>query len=301
MAANGKIVLDADHGKIDKAADRTKKKYQDIGKGAQTVGSEMQKWGKQAANTLVGVSAILQGIRAAGRELQRQRQEAASTSKAKGQELLERGKSVRALGLDIATGGADRGLASVTSTGMVDQSRIDSFIGGLARMKKGERPSPRNVLQGVALLQSGLFDEAEISEAMKSPAKLRKLQGETQSRQARLSFAERREMATQFFERQADTQATAAISARGQDPRIMAAIQQRQDANNPLGALFYNTVGAVPGVGELSGIARDVGTTGQSYREGSDVARMARDMKIVAENTKQIPRPNHNPNAGGDG
>jgi hypothetical protein len=297
MTINGKIVLDADHGRVDKAADKTKQKYQEIGKSTKTIGDELGKWGKQAANTLVGIGAIVGAIRATGEELRRQRQEAAAASKSKGESLLERGRNARALGLDIATGSADRGLAVVQSTGGVDQSVIDSFIGGQARRKKGERPKAQAIIQAVALLQTGFFSESEVTEAVDSPSALKKLQSQVSDRESRLSKAEKIEMATQKVEREQTTRADNARAGVGGgfEPRVTQAIQDRQDAENPIAATFFGIASKL--TNGASDLARDAGTVNLSVGEFREATK---HLRKISQNTQQLPRPNFNTDAGGN-
>lgn len=280
--ATANIILKANHGHVDNAAKKTAREYKKIGNESKTVGDEMGKWGKQAANTLVGVTAIIQVIRRAGQEIARQRTEGMQAAQTRGQALLERGASVRQLGLDKALGGGDRALAALSATsGYADQQKIDSFIGSLA--KQENKASPQSIMRGLSLLRTGLFDESEIVKAMESKRDLERLEKQVPERDSRVTFQERFEREKQLRIRQDTARADEIKAARFGDSRLVDARRELQKAQSPI---IEGGLEAL-GLGGIRTAREELG--GEMAKE---LRKIKRDTSRMAENA--TPRPNYN-------
>ena len=296
--SDNKIVLKADHGHVDKAADKTHRKYEgiakttkDMGKATGGVADEMSKWGKTAANTLIGIGAVLQMIGKVGNELKKQRQEAVDSSKKIGGSSLERSGNLRKLGLTKLFGGGDQAEGAVTAQGAGKQDEIDALLGQAAGSK--EKVSPENVMSGVRLLNTGLFTQAEVADAMSSRSKLRRLESETADRGKSLTKHGAIELATRVEENKGRNATEGKNFAAGIAARATDITRSIHDTNNPITGFLMNTAEEAPVVGSFFGKIRDYGSTPQS----SEI------VKAIAEQSKilrQKPRPNLNTDAGGN-
>lgn len=296
MSANNTMVLRADHGHVNKEADKTKKKYEDIGKGAKTVGQEMAGWSKQAANTLFGVAAILATVQKVAQKIKELRQDAVRASETSGEEALSRGKSIRKLGLDKLFKTTDTAMDATKAQNFGSQSAINSFLQSASGLDR--KPKPMDVMAGVRLIDSGMVDESEVMAAMKRPGGIKKLEAEASRRLGSASDTEMQELFLRKEKRDAEFNLMNAQKEEGALSRAREILMLRQRFANPRASLLRDILG------DESGTFSDLfgGSMNRDFSAGQS-------QQILEENKKQTeilrqgnkPRPNLNPNAGGDG
>lgn len=290
MTANTTIVVDADHDRVDRKAQKTKGIYAGIGKEAQQVDRHLNTWTNTMSSAILRFGSVFQVIKSIGSEIKRQRDAAVGADRSTGASAVSRGRNLRALGLDTQMGGIENAQAAITGgSSAVPQSEIDSFLSALAaknRSGKGaSKISPQAASRALDLLRTGLFESSELMTGLESRTGLDKLAGQIGDRRSRLSTREAAELSLTDFERSAGNETQEIQRAGARRARVTEAQIQVRDARNPVSAGFRNVVesaalGAVP--------VKDIDQS--LYGDGQAVTNVLR--KISADiSTMAQPRP----------
>jgi hypothetical protein len=293
MSGNdGKIIVDADNGKLDAANKRSQEAFKKTAGEAAKVGTQIDKWGRQLAEKVAGLGAIIGVMRSIGQEVERQRSQAAGANKSVGGSALGRSQAIRDLGLDSIQSGAG-GVDAVINGGAggTSVSDRDAFVAGLAAASKSGKSkiSPGNAMQALSLFNSGVFSQDElIDAAAKGGDALSGLRGQQSSRFNALSPAAREELAFREQERTISSTVNDLSAGAGRGARIASSQDDLLTAQNPFLGGFRNVIrnnsGGVLDLLESSAVVGDSGSA--MLRQQNEI------LSRIAENTKEVPRPN---------
>lgn len=243
-----KIVLDADHGRVDSAADKTTQKYKQMGTAASDVGKAMGKWQTQLTGNLLKLAGITQAIRAVGSEISAHQSRTAEANKSTGGGALKREQALAALGLGGSTGEAFRG-----ARGGASLSDRDDFLEQLAGAERSERVpyAQQEKQRALALFTSGVFSGEELIGGLKKRQGMGDMFNEQQRRLGALSPEAQQELSIRDFERQRELRAEAASAPAGFANRAAMAEGAARKAEQPIAAgvqgAFKSTLSAVGG------------------------------------------------------
>ncbi len=293
--SNSKIVVDADTGKIEAGAKRTEEGFKRIGKEAGNVGGQIDKWGRQLADKVAGLGAILATIRAVGQEIDRQKTAAAGANRSLGGGALGRSQAVRELGLDQIAGGAANVDAVITGgAGGTSVESRDAFLAAMAGRKGKDRITSQNAMKALSLFNSGLFSQDELlSAATGSGRGLDAMLGQQGQRFEALSPQAREELAFRQRERENANQIAELTTGRGRAARVSEGQEDLFTARNPLAGGFRNVVRTASG-GMLDLLESEtvVGKDGSAFlREQSAILRQIAE----SNNRMAAPRPTMSP------
>jgi hypothetical protein len=255
--ANSKIVIDADNGKVDAAADKTAQKMRGITKEAATAGKQLEQWARPLTGALAKITAMAGVISAIGREIDRQKAQAIDVNKSAGGARLEREKNVISLGLDRGPAGMNGAMSLVENAGGgKTQQETDDLLAAITQAQKDSRRQfgAGNITKGLGLFQSGVVTQDEIVEGLKTFNGINLLGGRVPDRQARLSPTAKKEMFLRDQERETQNIETEAYMDSGYQKRVTELSKRQQDAKNGgvvtgLRNMVEGGLGAVPIIG----------------------------------------------------
>lgn len=210
-----KIIVDADHGKVDSAAKKTANEYRKVANEAGAIGNQLGRIGNQLVGKAAGLTAILGTLRAINEEAKRVSDASVAASEKGGDRALKMGAAVRSLGLDKGTQTTTDIFKQVSDlVGARSSNELSDFLSNAAQQKgmTGER-----AMRGLRLYASGLVTDKE---AMDPKANLERLEAELPSRQGALSYYEERELATRTLENRADLRRDTIEQVGGRSQRV---------------------------------------------------------------------------------
>lgn len=289
MTATSKIVIDADNGKVDAANKKTQDGFKRTAGEAAKVGTQIEKWGRQLAEKVAGLGAIIGVMRSVGQEVERQRTQAAGANRAVGGGALARAQSIRTLGLDKGPSGAEGANAAVLgAAGGTSVSDRDDLLASMASMDKKSRPSAQVASQAMDVYNTGLFSKEEVLAATAGKgAGLAKLRAQIAQREAALPQQAREELAFREQERVTSNAVNDATAGRGAGARAREGVEERFTAQNPLAGGFRNIVRTASG-GALD-LLEDEAVVGSG---GSAMLRETNAiLGRIAERVKVSPKP----------
>jgi hypothetical protein len=302
--ANTKIVIDADNGKIDQAAEKTAQKLRGAAKDAASVGKQIENWAKPLVSSLVKINAIMGVMSAVTREVERQRSASIEGNKKAGGDRLEREKTAIALGLDKGPSGMAGALATMQfAGGGRSQEESDNFFSRFASGKtKNGRPYDRSKLpEATRLFNSQVINEDEIFGRLEKNLPLTDLRGVAQERNSRLSDESFVEMMLRNKTRNAEQEKADKESASGLKSRtgeIARLLRSTRNGGfiNGLQEVGFQALGAMSMAGPfLEGGARAVDNA--ILDNGSAASEMLKELKQIKTSNELMragsgPRPN---------
>ncbi|MBA3622963.1 MAG: hypothetical protein H0W48_00535 [Methylibium sp.] len=243
--SNARIVVDADMRRVDSAAARTRGEVKKVGAEAGNVGQQFDKWGRQMAARMVSLTAILGLMRSISEEGRKQQGAAADAAKAVGSSALKQGLAASRLGLSSEQAGA------LTTPGARSRDEMVGFLDALSRGDQRGADHPM-VFRSAALLNSGLYEQDEVMDALRR-GDIGRLEAGASGRLANLSTEARAELATRTAEGGAGERAQRAQLDRGGfRARAVAAHRGVQAAESPWSEWGASKVeGWVPGASQL--------------------------------------------------
>lgn len=284
-----KIVIDADNGKLDAAADRSAKKVRGIADGARDINTQFDKLGKQIVQRVAGLTAMVTTIRAVGDEISKRQTATAEANRMVGGRTLGVGQSIRALGLDKAAG-ADAAFREVGQlTGQRSTDEVAAFLSQLASKQQGakRKMKPDDIRQIMSLFATGLFTENELTEGAGSRRGIAGLTGQVTQRLEGLTAIEQAERRIRFQENTQTAVAQRTMAERGYRRRGAASDIALYEAQNPIAA---GIVGTVRGATNLVGMGGVVDSA-----QNAAFQTMNATLKRIADNTAQKPTPQTQP------
>jgi hypothetical protein len=240
---DSKIVVDADLGRVDSKAKKTRGEVEQVGKA-------FNKWGSEITSAALRLGSVVRAITAIGDEIEKNQNKAIGASKTAGGGALERGRALRQLGLGDGPGGvaaADAAIRGLAGGATLDER--GAFLGQLAAAQKSSKHQFKreDLVRAINLHSEGITSGEEIIKAL-TTGKLDKLIAENAQRRSTLSQTERNELDDRNFEREQQlVEEGAATSGRGRALRRASAIRDARDAQNPGAAAVRNVIGQVTG------------------------------------------------------
>ena len=291
MSGNSKIIIDADNGKVDAANKKTQDGFKKTANEAAKVGSQIDRWGRQLAEKVAGLGAIIGVIKSVGREAERQRTQAAGANRTVGGGALGRSQAIRDLGLDKTAMGAAGIDAIITGgAGGTTVEQRDAFLAALAGQQKNakRKTSAADASRALSLFNTGLFSQEELLAATEKGGKsLNGLFGEVGSRFNNLSPQAREELAFRAQERATANQINDLTAERGRGARVQESQRDVFAAENPILGGFRNIVRE-----NSDGLLDVFESETLSGKDGGALLRQqTKILSEIAQNTKQRPTP----------
>lgn len=196
-----RIVLDADHGKVDAAANNTAKRYRKVADEAGLIGKRVDAIGTQFIGKAAGLSAILGAMRAINQEAKKISDASVSSSERSGDRVLKTGAAIRSLGLDKGADTSTDILKQISD--MVGPRSTDELSDFLVNVAQQKGMTGKSAMRRLKLFATGVVTDRE---AMDADANLGRIESDIPSRTNRLSVFEEKELAARSLINRADMQ-----------------------------------------------------------------------------------------------
>ena len=265
-----KIIVDADHGKVDAAAKKTAARYRNIADEAGLIGKQVDRIGNQFIGKAAGLSAILSTMRAINEEARKVSDASVSASEKSGDRVLKSSAAIRSLGLDRGTDTTTDVLKQIS--GMIGARSSEELNDFLVNVSQQKGMTGQGAMRRLRLFSTGVVSEKE---AMDSSANVGQLEGDVASRRGRLTDFEEREIAARTLINQANFKRAGREQVGGLGLRVGRAEQELAESQRDLASNVVTTVGNTVTLGTVNN-ARDSQSASGVERRLDELIKVSR-------------------------
>lgn len=272
-----KIIVDADHGKVDAAANKTAARYRNIANEASLINKQVDRIGNQFIGKAAGLSAILATMRAINEEAKKVSDTSVAASEKSGDRFLKAGGAIRSLGLDRGTNTTTDIFKQIS--GMVGARSSEELTDFLTNVAQQKGMTGDSAMRRLRLFSTGVVSDKE---AMDPAANVARLEGDVSSRTNRLSYYEERELAARTVINRANNARSNREQVGGLGLRVGRAEQALAESQRDLASNVGITIGNTATLGAVNN-ARD-------SQSASGVEALLKEQIVIMKQTN-APKP----------